>query len=408
MLSLQQRAQADGAAGSQFDGFLYVLGAVGDSNGPGAIEAYGRERVGGKLDRIGRFLTGGLNGGLAGGQQNGLVSDGRHVYAVNAGSNTLSVLSVGRGGELTLIQQVSSGGLRPASIVVHGNRLYVNNAGHLPLEEPRPATIVGFSVRPDGSLARLPCEPAVSTPGVFGNIVSDLAINPSGTALVTAGLFSNNIDSYHIDAQGCLHKRQTLASGGGPFAVVFRPNSDNVLVTLAEPAFGEDRAPGITSLKVRHDGSFSEIETYIDPDKSDEGFRDPCWTAFAKDGAHVWIGSFIPRSINAFRVDRFGKLTRLSEHHPTDSVPDPLHPGSSVVVGAFDLATDGDKTHLYQLRAVSVTDGNPLVPRSIHTFEVTGNWDVDAGLREVQVTPLPEDSETRGVPGLVFVDRTDD
>jgi 6-phosphogluconolactonase (cycloisomerase 2 family) len=406
MLFVHEGAKADVVDSTQFDGFLYVLGAVDDSNGPGEIEAFGRERIGGKLDPIGRFLTGGLNGELAGGQQDGLASDGRHLYAVNAGSNTLSVLSIASNGRLSLIQQVSSGGLRPASIAIRGSRLYVNNAGHLPDDAPQPATVVGFSIGADGSLSRLPCEPVVSTPGELGNIVSDVAINSAGTALMTVGLLSNNIDSYHIDAQGCLQKRQTLAIGGGPFAVVFRPSTDNALVTTAEPEFGAEVSPGIFSFKVGSDGSFKKLNSFIDPDKTDQGLRDPCWTALAKDGAHVWVGSFIPRSINVFGVDPSGKLTRLSEHRPTDSVPDPLNPGSTTVVGAFDLATDGAKTHLYQIRGVSTTDGNPRVPRSIHTFEVTGNFNVDAGLHEVDVTPLPVDTETRGIPGLVFIDRT--
>lgn len=406
MLSAQGGARADVFAGSPFDGFLYVLGAVGDSAGPAAIEAFGRERSGGKLDYLGRFLTGGQSGALAGGQQHGLVSRGRRVYAVNTTSNTVSVMAIGRDGKLSLLQQVSSGGLRPGAIAIRGSRLYVNNAGHLPDEPLAPATVVGFTIRADGTLARLPCEPAVATPGEIGNITSDLAISPAGTALVTAGLISNKIDSFRIDPQGCLHKRQTLSAEGGAFAVEFRPFSEYAVVTRAVPeAFGEEKAPGIGSFHVGLDGSLDEVSTYVDPDKSDDGIRDPCWTVFARDGVHVWIGSFIPRSINAFTVDSRGKLTRLSEYHPADTVPDPENPGSSFIVGAFDLATDGARTHLYQIRGVRV-DGNPSAPRSIHAFDVTENWSVDAGLREAQVVSLPEDSQTRGTPGLVFVDST--
>lgn len=412
MLSMQGRAAADlnhTLTRSPYDGFVYMLGQVQTTDGPGAIEAYGRLRDGGKLQRIGRFLTGGQNSlELGGAQQNAINSDGRHVYVVNPLSNTVSALSIRRGGELSLIQQVSSGGLRPVSIAIEGSHLYVANAGHTPSEDPKPATIVGFSIRADGSLGRLPCAPATATPGEFGNIIADMAINPSGTAMVVTGLLSNQIDTFRIDRLGCLHKAVNLPGGGGAFSVDFRPNTDNAVISRAFPeVFVDEKAPGMGSFQVGHDGSIVETDTYVDPDKSDDGLRDPCWVAFAPDGHHFWVSSFIPRSINAFDLDDHGKLTLLSEHQPSDDVADPSSPGNTVRVGSFDLATDKARTHLYQIRAFAVPDGQVNVPGAIHAFEVTGDWSVNAGLREIDVAPLPDDFETPGVTGLVFVDRTD-
>lgn len=396
-------------AGSRFSGFVYMLGVVDNSNGPTAIEAYGRERLGGKIVRIGRFLTGGTNNReLRGAQQHALVSDGRRVYATNPGSHTLSVLSIGHGGNLHLIQQVSSGGLRPVSIAIHGSRLYVANAGHTSIETPQPATVAGFAIRLDGSLARLPWTPVTASPGGpgdLGNIVADLAINPSGTALVLTGLASNKIDSFHIDEDGCLQKRQTLPGGGGAFAVNFRPGTDDAVIARALPEFFPNQsAPGIGSFKIGHDGRIEELDTYVDPDKTDNGLRDPCWITFAKDGVHFWVSSFVPRALNVFSLDQHSKVTRISEYRPTDSVPDPSKPGDRVVVGSFDLATDRTQEHLYQIRSFAVPDGQVTVPGAIHTYEITGNFAVNAGLREVQVTPLPADFENPCVTGLVFVD----
>lgn len=407
MLSFQGDALAE-LDSDRFDGFVYMLGTVEDYSGPAAIEAFGRRRVGGKLERVGRYLTGGNNLlEIGGAQQNALVSDGSHVYSVNPGSNTVSALSIGQGGELSLIQQVSSGGSRPVSIAIYGDHLYVANAGHSPIEDAQPATIIGFTIRPDGSLTRLPCAPATATPGELGNIIANLAINPKGTAMVVTGLLSNKIDSFRIDQQGCLEKRQTLSGGGGAFSVNFRPNSNDAVISRAFPeVFPDEQAPGMGSFVVGNDGSITEVDTYVDPDKSDDGLRDPCWVDFARDGLHFWVSSFIPRSLNAFGLDRHGKLKLLSEYQPPDSVPDPSDPGASVLVGSFDIATDKAKDHLYQIRAYAVPEGQVNVPGAIHTFKVTGNWDVDAGLRLVQVTPLPSDFEIPGVTGLVFVDRT--
>jgi 6-phosphogluconolactonase (cycloisomerase 2 family) len=408
MASAAATAHADDLA-NPFDGFVYVLGAVNSGDGPTAVEAYGRERLGGQLDHIGRAMTGGTNSSdLAGLQQNALASDGRHVYAVNTGSNTLSALAIGHRGDLSFIQQVSSGGLRPVSIAIYGNHLYVANAGATPEETPQPATVVGFTILPNGALARSLCQNATATPGDLFNVVADLAINPSGTTLVLNGLGSNKIDSFAIDLLGCLHKRTTLSGGGGAFGVKFRPGTDELVVTRALPElFTEDPAPGVGSYRVSRDGRIAQFDQYVDPDKSDVGLRDPCWIAFAQDGVHFWTSSFIPRSLNAFSLDHSGKLTRVSEYQPGDSVADPSNPGATLVVGSLDLATDRAQTHLYQIRAFEVPDGAPLVPGSIRSFEMTGDFSRDAGLRETRSTPLPADMENASVTGLVFVDRTD-
>jgi len=57
-----------------------------------------------------------------------LSEDGRWIFAVNAGSNDVSVFRVnGRG--LSLASRSPSGGIRPVSLTVHDDVLYVLNAG---------------------------------------------------------------------------------------------------------------------------------------------------------------------------------------------------------------------------------------------------------------------------------------
>src|ERR1700722_11556201 len=89
------------------------------------IVAYHRNHDG-TLSLANTFATGGLGGVLNGsmvdhlGSQGSLASDPTHglLYAVNAGSNTVSVFSV-YGDQLDLRQVVSSGGTFPVSIAVH-------------------------------------------------------------------------------------------------------------------------------------------------------------------------------------------------------------------------------------------------------------------------------------------------
>ena len=94
-------------------------------------------RPGGRrhADPAGSYATGGRGGILAGSvvdhtaSQGSLTYDMRHglLYAVNAGSNTISVFAV-RGDRLALRQVLGSGGTFPVSVAVHGDLVYVLNA----------------------------------------------------------------------------------------------------------------------------------------------------------------------------------------------------------------------------------------------------------------------------------------
>ncbi|MFL6553449.1 MAG: hypothetical protein ACJ8LV_08800, partial [Chthoniobacterales bacterium] len=85
----------------------------------------------------------------------------RFLFAVNAGSNEISVLSVGRSG-LNLIDVVDSGGVRPISLTVRDDLLYVLNEGGTP-------NITGFTIGGDGTLSPL----AGSTQPLVGGAAAD-------------------------------------------------------------------------------------------------------------------------------------------------------------------------------------------------------------------------------------------
>ncbi|MFY9667185.1 MAG: hypothetical protein WAK83_12945 [Trebonia sp.] len=99
-----------------------------------AITVYDRT-AGGTLRAAGAYSTGGLGGVLGGSvvdhlaSQGSLAYDGTRglLYAVNAGSDTITVFSAG-GDRLIRRQVISSGGAFPVSIAVRGNLLYVLNA----------------------------------------------------------------------------------------------------------------------------------------------------------------------------------------------------------------------------------------------------------------------------------------
>ena len=107
-------------------GALYTLTNAAAGN---SVVAYNRASDG-TLTLAGTYPTGGLGTGAALGSQGALVlsEDGRWLFAVDAGSNEISVLSVDRNG-LSLADKVSSGGTMPISLTANGDLLYVLSAG---------------------------------------------------------------------------------------------------------------------------------------------------------------------------------------------------------------------------------------------------------------------------------------
>src|ERR1039458_2098702 len=116
------------APGPNFGGgFQHPVFVQTDNVAGNQVVAYDRA-ANGALTLANTYDTGGLGGVLNGshvdhlGSQGSLTYDSAHslLYAVNAGSNTVSVFSV-RGDQLRLRQVVASGGTFPVSVAVHGD-----------------------------------------------------------------------------------------------------------------------------------------------------------------------------------------------------------------------------------------------------------------------------------------------
>jgi hypothetical protein len=103
-------------------------GVYTQTNDPGGnqIIAY-RRAADGALTLLGAYDTGGLGAGkphLASQGSVVLSDDGRWLFAVNAGSDDLSVFAVTADG-LAPVDRVDAGGVRPTSVTAHQALLYV-------------------------------------------------------------------------------------------------------------------------------------------------------------------------------------------------------------------------------------------------------------------------------------------
>src|SRR5947199_7814044 len=180
-------------------GAVYVL-----TNQVDNTVAVFRRTAFGTLTPAGEFPTGGAGDPVPQGtdpatdplaSQGALIFDQGHqfLFAVNAGSNQISVLSVSDLG-LDQVDVVDSGGIRPISLTVHDNLLYVLNEGGTP-------NITGFTIGDDGTLTPL----AGSTQPLIGGTAADpaqVSFNHDGTLLVVTEKAGNRIDTYIVDENG--------------------------------------------------------------------------------------------------------------------------------------------------------------------------------------------------------------
>ena len=98
-----------------------------------------------------------------------LSGDGRYLYAVNAGSDSVSVFRTDHR-RTRLIDTVASRGMAPASVAEHRGRVYVLNSGGTP-------SVSAFRHRHDGSLKPIRGGTRDLAPGAAG--AAQVSVTPT-------------------------------------------------------------------------------------------------------------------------------------------------------------------------------------------------------------------------------------
>jgi 6-phosphogluconolactonase len=103
-----------------------------------------------------------------------ITSDGRLLFGVNAGSNSISSFKVTSMG-LHLVDTIASGGTEPISLTHSGHLLYVLNENS--------GNIAGFRFSDDGDLSYVPhSSQSLATPGAAG-VSAQIGFSPDGRVL---------------------------------------------------------------------------------------------------------------------------------------------------------------------------------------------------------------------------------
>ena len=336
---------ASAAGGHSWPGHSPAVFVQTDNAAGNTIVAYTRTGSGG-LQQAGSYPTGG-NGGATSGSvvvhlssQGSLAYDRRAglLYAVNAGSNTITVFRV-RGDWLFRSQVVSSGGQFPVSITFNGSQVFVLNAWG-------GSSIAGF-LQSGGYLIPVPAWTrdlglGTSSSTIFTGTPGQVGFTPSGSQLlVTTKNATNSVDvfadgvfgpsaqptvnslpgtipfGFTFDQYGHLALVETGAGAVATFAIAHA----GALTQLGSAATGQAATCWITTapegtLYASNAGSATESTLATEPDgaitqlgtaPTDTGTTD---AAVSSDGRYLYVQAGGPGTVDAYRIGSGGMLTQ--------------------------------------------------------------------------------------------------
>jgi 6-phosphogluconolactonase len=284
-------------------GAVYVLTNQVDNT----VAVFNRDAHG-ELTPAGEFSTGGAGDPIPQGtdpatdplaSQGALILDqgNQFLFAVNAGSNQISVLRVGNT-ELTLVGVFDSGGVRPISLALHQDLLYVLNEGGTP-------NITGFTVAEDGTLTPL----AGSTQPLIGDTAADPAqvgFSRDGNLLVVTEKAGNRLDTYTIDENGLPSAPiDNTSNGMTPFGFAFN-NHDNLFVS--EAFGGTPNLSAASSYNASEDGVLSVISGSVPNSQTAS-----CWVVTTNNGKTAFVSNTGSSTISSYQVGASdGELTLIN------------------------------------------------------------------------------------------------
>lgn len=283
------------------------------------IASFGR-LPNGTLQLIGMTSTGGRgSGGTVDplGSQGSLTLSQDHslLFAVNAGSGTVSSFEVGDTLELRDVEP--TGGAAPVAVAQSDDLVYVLNfAGN--------SNVVGFRLDA-GKLISIPNSVRYLSAANSG--ASSLTFSPDGKFLAVTEKLTNKIDVYPVQANGTLGTPVIYTDpSAGLFDAEFSP--DGALISL------EAAAAGVSSFWVSGAGALSPVSTDV-PTKG----AGSCWIAITSDGSWVYTSNSASATISGYSLAG-GTLTPLP-----GTVVATLPAGST----NLDLAIDGSNQYLYSV-----------------------------------------------------------
>src|SRR5581483_7756917 len=219
------------------------------------------------------------------------------LFAVNAGSNQISVLKISKN-SLDVVDVVNSGGIRPISLALHDDLLYVLNEGGTP-------NITGFEIEEDGTLTQLDG----STQPLIGGIGADpaeIGFSPDGGLLVVTEKNGNRLNTYTINDDGLPSAPIDNASNGmTPFGFAF--NNTGTLV-VSEAFGGALNQSAASSYAASDDGLLSVISGSVPNSQTAS-----CWVVIPNNGKLAFVSNTGSGTISSYQINaETGSLALLN------------------------------------------------------------------------------------------------
>jgi len=281
----------------------------------------------GQLQVKDKVAAGGKGLGVRLGSQGALAfsDDNEWLFAVNAGSNSISSFKVNNNGALTLTNTVDSKGNTPVSVSVHNNLLYVLNRGT--------DNISGFKIGHNGELTYI----EGSTQALSGTAVDapQVSITPDGNWVVVTEKATNTLGAFRIKNDGSINPG-TFSNAAAPTPFGFDFSRGYMIVSNA--VGGAAGAGSASSHLIKNDGSVASVSGAV---PNQQGA--PCWVASTKYGRYAYVANTASNTVSSYYVSPFGKLYLIhAQAGNTDR-------------GAADLVVTKDNGYVYVLTSGSHT-----------------------------------------------------
>jgi len=318
-VALAALALASGASAtaSDDDDAPKAVYALTNSPASNAVVVYSR-RGDGSLTPAGSVPTGGNGSGTGLGSQDAVIvsENGRLLFAVNAGSSSVSSFRIGSSG-IELVDTAPSGGSTPTSVAFHDGLLYVLNAGV-------PNNISGLRVSSRGELTPIagstrPLSAADTAPAQVG-------FSDHGEVVIVSERATNRLVTYTVGGNGLLSAPIVHASAG--------PTPFGFAVTKRDTLFVSEAGAGggASSYRIGEDGSLDRASSNVMT-----GQRAACWAVATKNGRFGYVTNAGTGNISGFAISPNGESTLLNAD------------GVTAVTGGnpTDAALSGNSRFLY-------------------------------------------------------------
>lgn len=312
-------------------GFVYTMSNEGSGN---SILQF-KQAPNGSLSYQATTASGG-NGNNAGlGSQGSLVINESHkwLFAVNAGSNSISSFAIGDDGVPRLAYTTSSNGTFPVSVTVNGDLLYVVNSSS--------SNISGYRVNNDGSMH--PIDGSVKMLSSAAAGPAQISFTPAGDKLVVTEKATNMITTFPVNAAGIAGTpTSTHSAGNTPFGFDFA-GAGTIVVTEAwggMPQASTVSAYSVSGVTTVTGGPVQNNQTAA------------CWAAVTSDGRYAYVTNTGSNNISSFEISPAGHLTLIN--------------AAEVATGTtpIDITLSGNEFYVYNINSNS---------HSITQFKKGGN-----------------------------------